>query len=101
MSNQSKRTKQISRPIIDRLIRRRRQETALGAGPTVEHSASTDTPFVFETLEPRLLLAADLIAGYNFNEASGTSAADASGHNIVGTLTNGPTHPAGQYGNAV
>src|SRR5262245_61139506 len=82
-------------------MRHRRQKTGSGASPTAEHSPSTGAPFVFETLEPRLLLAADLIAGYNFNEASGTSAADASGHNLVGTLTSGPTHPAGQYGNAV
>ena len=27
--------------------------------------------------------------------------ADASGHGIVGTLTNGPTFAAGKYGNAV
>src|SRR5215510_4767486 len=101
MSSQWKRTKQISRPLIDRLVGRRRKETASSAGPVAEHSPSTGAPFVFETLEPRLLLAADLIAGYNFNEASGTSAADASGHNLVGTLTSGPTHPAGQYGNAV
>jgi glucose/arabinose dehydrogenase/PKD repeat protein len=39
--------------------------------------------------------------GYNFNEGSGTAAADASGHGITGTLTNGPTWPAGKYGTAV
>jgi glucose/arabinose dehydrogenase/PKD repeat protein len=62
------------------------------------------TPLVFETLEPRLLLAADplgITAGYAFNEISGTTAADASGHGIVGTLTNGPTFSSGRYGNAV
>jgi glucose/arabinose dehydrogenase/chitodextrinase len=61
-------------------------------------------PLIFETLEPRLLLAADplgITAGYAFNEVSGTTAADASGHGIVGTLTNGPTFTAGKYGNAV
>src|SRR5215510_1328506 len=101
MSSQWKRAKQISRPLIDRLMRRQHQKTASGAGTDVEHSTSPGTPLMFETLEPRLLLAADLIAGYNFNEASGTSAADASGHNIIGTLVNGPTHTTGQYGNAV
>ena len=62
------------------------------------------TPLLFETLEPRLLLAADplgITAGYAFDEVSGTTAADASGHGIVGTLTNGPTYTAGKYGNAL
>jgi len=66
--------------------------------------ASRDTPLVFETLEPRLLLAADplgIAAGYAFNEVSGTTTADASGHGITGTLTNGPTFVAGKYGNAI
>ena len=68
------------------------------------HPSSPGTPLTFETLEPRLLLAADPLgvsAAYAFNETSGTSAADASGHGIVGTLTNGPTFAAGKYGNAV
>src|SRR5262245_46197353 len=82
-------------------MRHRRQKTGSGTGPTVEPAKSTGSPLMFETLEPRVLLAADLLAGYAFNETSGTSAADASGHNIVGTLVNGPTHPTGQYGNAV
>ena len=34
-------------------------------------------------------------------KASGTTATDASGHGITGTLTNGPTFTAGKYGNAV
>jgi glucose/arabinose dehydrogenase/PKD repeat protein len=65
---------------------------------------ATSAPLAFETLESRLLLAADplgIAAGYAFNETSGTTAADASGHNITGTLTNGPTFTAGKYGNAV
>src|SRR5262245_36354128 len=77
----------------------------------VERSASkkhrpTSAPaaLIFESLEPRLLLAADplgVAAGYAFNEASGTTTADASGHGIVGTLVNGPTFTVGKYGNAV
>jgi glucose/arabinose dehydrogenase len=62
------------------------------------------SPLIFETLEPRLLLAADplgITAGYAFNEVSGATTADASGHGIVGTLTNGPTFTTGRYGNAV
>jgi glucose/arabinose dehydrogenase/chitodextrinase len=65
---------------------------------------ASHTPLIFETFEPRLLLAADplgITAGYAFNEVSGTTAADASGHGIVGTLTNGATLTAGKYGNAV
>src|SRR5262249_7995175 len=42
-----------------------------------------------------------LQAGYSFDETSGTTAADASGHGITGTLTNGPTFTPGKYGNAV
>ena len=42
-----------------------------------------------------------ITAGYAFDEVSGTAAADASGHAIVGTLTNGPTFTTGKYGNAV
>jgi glucose/arabinose dehydrogenase len=42
-----------------------------------------------------------LAAGYAFDEGAGTTAADASGHGITGTLTNGPTWPAGRYGTAV
>ena len=42
-----------------------------------------------------------LAAGYALDEVSGTSAADASGHGLNGTLTNGPTWAVGRYGNAV
>ena len=44
---------------------------------------------------------AGLTAGYAFDETFGTTAADASGNGIVGTLTNGATWTAGRYGNAV
>ncbi|MGY4286415.1 hypothetical protein ACVWXO_005635 [Bradyrhizobium sp. LM2.7] len=41
-------------------------------------------------------------AGYAFNESTGTSTADATGHGISGTLVNGATFTtAGKYGNAV
>ena len=63
------------------------------------------TALVFESLEPRLLLAADplgITAGYAFNETSGTTAVDVSGHGITGTLTSGAAFTtAGKYGNAV
>ncbi len=42
-----------------------------------------------------------LVAGYAFDDGSGTSAADASGNGITGTLTNGPTWGAGQHLGAV
>jgi hypothetical protein len=41
------------------------------------------------------------VAAYAFEEGSGTSAADASGNGLTGTLTNGPTWVAGKYGGAV
>ena len=41
------------------------------------------------------------VAAYAFNEGSGTTTADASGHSLAGTLVNGPTWTAGKYGNAV
>jgi hypothetical protein len=42
-----------------------------------------------------------LTAGYAFDETSGTTAADATSHAIVGTLINGPTFATGKYGNAI
>ena len=73
-----------------------------------QHSATPQslnaTPLTFETLEPRILLAADplgITAGYAFDETSGTTTADASGHGITGTLTNGPTFTPGHTGNAI
>src|SRR5262245_57898429 len=40
-------------------------------------------------------------AAYAFDETSGTTTADASGHGITGTLTNGPTFTSGRNGNAI
>jgi len=45
--------------------------------------------------------ASNLSAGYAFDEGSGTTASDASGNNITGTLTNGATWGPGRYGTAV
>jgi glutamine amidotransferase PdxT len=45
--------------------------------------------------------ASTLIAALNLNEGSGTAAADVSGFNHNGVLTNGPTWVAGKYGQAV
>ena len=89
--------------LIDR-VKGRPHENAAGSDSVSAQKLSSRAPLIFETLEPRLLLAADplgITAGYAFNEISGTSAADASGHGIIGTLINGPTFTAGKYGNAV
>ena len=42
-----------------------------------------------------------LLASYAFNEATGTSTADASGHGLQGTLTNGAAWGTGHAGSAV
>src|SRR6185295_563703 len=42
-----------------------------------------------------------LVAGYAFNESSGTTAADISGNGLTGTLTNGAAFGPGKNGNAV
>ncbi|NGZ09237.1 MAG: LEPR-XLL domain-containing protein, partial [Nitrospira sp. LK70] len=70
-------------------------------GSHTKPSQPTTSSFILESLEPRVLLSADLTAGYAFDEASGTTAADTSGNAIVGTLTNGPTWGAGKNGNGV
>ena len=46
-------------------------------------------------------LASDAAASYAFDENAGTSAADASGHGLTGTLTNGAGWGVGRYGSAV
>ena len=78
------------RPLINRAWRRQR-ENAAGSDSDSARKLSSGAPLIFETLEPRLLLAADplgITAGYAFDEISGTSAADASGH---GTSARSPT----------
>ncbi len=42
-----------------------------------------------------------VMAAWGFNEASGTTTADASGNNNTATLLGGPTRVAGKYGNAL
>jgi hypothetical protein len=103
MSNPFRLVNRLTRPFINSASRRQREDAA-GSHSDSARKPSPCAPLIFETLEPRLLLAADplgITAGYAFDEVSGTSAADASGHSIVGTLTNGPTFTAGKYGNAV
>jgi glucose/arabinose dehydrogenase/chitodextrinase len=60
---------------------------------------STTSPAV--TVSVANVTPAGLLAGYAFDEASGTTAADASGHGLTGQLQNGPTHQPGKHGNAV
>ena len=54
------------------------------------------------TLLGPALLNGGYAAGYAFNESSGATTADATGHGITGNLVNGATFTtAGKYGNAV
>ena len=99
MSVSQQRFNRFVRPLTDRLRSRGQKK-----GDDQSSSRSAPAPLIFETLEPRILLAADplgITAGYAFDETSGTTAADASGHGITGTLTNGPTFTPGKNGNAV
>src|SRR5205823_3339345 len=45
--------------------------------------------------------AAGLVAAYGFNEGTGTTAADATGHGLSGALANATWSTAGKYGNAL
>ena len=93
-----------ARRLITLWARRQSEKTANNKPSFTLHLSSTRMRLVFETLEPRLLLSADplgITAGYAFDEGTGTTAADASGHGIVGTLTNGPGWSAGIYGSAL
>ena len=98
MSVSRQRFNRLVRPLTDHLLSRRHEKSDQTS------SRSAPAPLIFETLEPRILLAADplgITAGYAFDETSGTTAVDASGHGITGTLTNGPTFTPGKNGNAV
>jgi len=56
--------------------------------------------FIFTTTDQPALLGP--VAAYSFNEGSGTTAADASGNNLTGTLVNNPTWvTTGKYDNAL
>ena len=99
------RWEQFARSLIDRRARGPLEATGIDNSAPARHSSSPATSLVFETLEPRLLLAADplgITAGYAFNESSGTTTADASGHGLTGTLTSGAMFTtAGKNGNAL
>ena len=79
----------MNRERIARSRRRPIDEANNSRAAAADARPSASTPLVFESLESRLLLAADplgITAGYAFNESSGTTTADASGHGITGTL---------------
>jgi chitodextrinase len=66
------------------------RDTAGNAGPN-SNAASVTTP----AINP------NLIAAYSFNEGSGTTVGDGSGHGNTGTITNATWTAAGKYGNAL
>src|SRR5262245_56764286 len=103
MSEMRERAGRFSRSIFGGLMPQG-QATDRDDTAAADNIASRRAAIIFETLEPRLLLAADplgISAGYAFNETSGTTTTDASGHAITGTLVNGPTFGPGKNGNAV
>ena len=63
-------------------------------------NATTSSP-VTVTVSNTTPPPAGIVAGYAFDDGTGTSAVDVSGHGITGTLTNGPTWGAGRYGGAI
>ncbi len=72
--------------------------TALDA---TNESGKSTPPTSVTTPTPPPPPPSNLVAAYAFDESSGTTAADASGHNVTGTLVNGPTWTGGRFGNAV
>ena len=54
-----------------------------------------DFPISFAVADP------SLVAAYSFNEGSGTTAADASGHGLTGTITGATWTTQGRFGNAL
>ena len=59
------------------------------------------TAFIIAAYAISACAAGDLVAWYKFDETSGTTAFDSSGSGKNATLVNGPTWPAGLFGNAV
>ena len=80
------------------------KDNTLGLSGTVSDAGGVSSVQVYDgaTLLGPALLTGGYAAGYAFNESSGTTTADATGHGITGTLVNGATFTtAGKYGNAV
>jgi len=61
------------------------------------NNSATSTDYTFTTTEQP----ADLVAYWNFNEGTGTTAADSSGNNNDGTLVNNPAWVNGKIGKAI
>jgi outer membrane protein assembly factor BamB len=64
-------------------------------------SGNTTTSATVNITVTTPVISAGPVAEYQFNEGTGTTAADASGDSLNGTLVNGPTWAAGKYGSAV
>ena len=80
------------------------KDNTLGLSGTVSDAGGVSSVQIYDgaTLLGPALLAGGYAAGYAFNESSGTTTADTTGHGITGTLVNGATFTtAGKYGNAV
>ena len=80
------------------------KDNTLGLSGTVSDAGGVSSVQIYDgaTLLGPALLTGNYAAGYAFNESSGTTTADATGHGITGTLVNGATFTtAGKYGNAV
>src|SRR4029077_4762895 len=80
------------------------KDNTLGLSGTVSDAGGGSSVQIYDgaTLLGQALLTSNDAAGYPFNESSGTTTADATGHGITGTLVNGATFTtAGKYGNAL
>ena len=80
------------------------KDNTLGLSGTVSDASGVSSVQIYDgaTLLGPALLTGGYAAGYAFNESSGTTTADTTGHGITGTLVNGATFTtAGKYGNAV
>src|SRR5205823_6094894 len=80
------------------------KDNTLGLSGTVSDANGVSSVQIYDgaTLLGPALLTGGYSAGYAFNESSGTTTADTTGHGITGTLVNGATFTtAGKYGNAL
>ncbi|WP_187436538.1 DUF4347 domain-containing protein, partial [Bradyrhizobium hipponense] len=80
------------------------KDNTLALSGTVSDAGGVSSVQIYDgaTLLGPALITGGYTAGYAFNESSGTTTADATGHGITGTLVNGATFTtAGKYGNAV
>ena len=77
-------------------------DKAIGSGGTVVLTLAADTNSQYELSHPlgaatvNVVTAANRVADWKFDDASGTTATDSSGDNLAGTLVNGPTWSSGQ-----